>query len=243
MKVADVMTRAVVTIDKAAPVGRAIRLILQHRISGLPVVDADGRLEGIVTEGDFLHRAETGTQRRRPRWLEFLLGPGRLAQEYVHTHGRFVGDVMTRRVVTVSEDTPLDDVVRLMEKHRVKRFPVVEDGKLVGIVSRANLLRALASVAHEVTASSDDDAKIRDAFFAELEQQPWAPRTGINAVVRNGSIELWGNIFDEREREALRVMAQNLAGVKEVHDHLVWIDPASGFIGLSAEDEKKQATS
>ena len=243
MKVADVMTRQVVTIDKAAPVGRAIRLLLQHRISGLPVVDADGKLEGIVTEGDFLHRAETGTQRRRPRWVEFLLGPGRLAQEYVHSHGRFVADVMTRKVHTVDEDMPLDDVVRRMEKHRVKRFPVVKDGKVVGIVSRANLLRAFASVAHEVSAASEDDTEIRDTFFKELEQQPWAPRTSINVVVRNGVVELWGNIFDEREREALRVMAQNLAGVKDVHDHLVWIDPASGFIGLSAEDEKKQATS
>jgi CBS domain-containing protein len=241
MKVADVMTRQVITIDKSEPVGRAIRLLLQHRISGLPVVDADGRLQGIVTEGDFLHRAETGTQRRRPRWVEFLLGPGRLAQEYVHSHSRFVADVMTRKVITVEEDTPLDDVVRRMEKHRVKRFPVVKDGKVVGIVSRANLLRAFASVAHEVSASNCGDAKIRDAFFDELERQPWAPRTSINAVVRNGVVELWGNIFDEREREALRVMAQNLDGVKEVQDHLVWIDPASGFIGLSAEDEKKQA--
>jgi CBS domain-containing protein len=241
MKVADVMTRGVITIDKAAPVERAIRLLLEHRISGLPVVDAAGRLEGIVTEGDFLHRAETGTQRRRPRWLEFLLGPGRLAQDYVYSHGRFVCDVMCRRVVTVDEETALDEVVRLMEKHRVKRLPVVRDSKVVGIVSRANLLRALASVAQEVPAPGEDDARIRDAFFKELERQRWAPRTGIDAVVRNGVVELWGNIFDEREREALRVMAQNLAGVTGVHDHLIWIDPASGFIGLSDEDERKKA--
>ena len=243
MKVSDVMTRQVITIDRSAPVGRAIRLLLQHRISGLPVVDEDGRLEGIVTEGDFLHRAETGTQRRRPRWVEFLIGPGKLAREYVQTHGRSVNDVMTQEVHTVDEDTSLEEVVRLMEKRRVKRFPVVKDGKVVGIVSRANLLRALASVAHEVSASSEDDAKIRDGFFAELERQPWAPRTSINPVVRNGIVELWGNIFDEREREALRVMAQNLPGVKGVQDHLVWVDPASGFIGLSAEDEKKQIAS
>lgn len=243
MKVSDVMTRQVITIDRAAPVGRAIRLLLQHRISGLPVVDEEGRLEGIVTEGDFLHRAETGTQRRRPRWVEFLIGPGKLAREYVQTHGRSVSDVMTQEVHTVDENTSLEEVVRLMEKRRVKRFPVVKDGKVVGIVSRANLLRALASVAHEVSASSEDDAKIRDGFFAELERQPWAPRTSINPVVRNGIVELWGNIFDEREREALRVMAQNLPGVKGVQDHLVWVDPASGFIGLSAEDEKKQIAS
>jgi len=241
MKVSDVMTREVVTIERDASIGTAVRLLLQHRISGLPVVDADGRLEGIVTEGDFLRRAETGTQRRRPRWLEFLLGPGRLAEEYVHSHGRRVGDVMTRTVFTVDENASLEEVVRRMEKHRVKRLPVVRDGKVIGIVSRANLLRALASVAHEVPASSESDARIRDAFLAELGRQPWAPRTGINPVVRNGVLELWGNVFDEREREALLVMARNLAGVKEVHDHLVWIDPASGFIGLSAEDEKTPA--
>lgn len=237
MKVGDVMTRQVITIEKDAPIQRAIRLLLQHRISGLPVVDPDGHLEGIVTEGDFLHRAETGTQRRRPRWVEFLIGPGKLASEYVQTHGRTVADVMTASACTVEEDTSLEEVVRLMEKYRVKRFPVVKDGQLVGIISRANLLQALASVASEVPATTGGDAAIRDAFFRELSRQPWAPRTSINPVVRNGVIELWGNIFDEREREALRVMARNLDGVKGVQDHLVWVDPASGFIGLSREDE------
>lgn len=243
MRVGDVMTRQVITIEKDAPIQRAIRLLLQHRISGLPVVDPAGQLEGIVTEGDFLHRAETGTQRRRPRWVEFLIGPGKLASEYVQAHGRIVADVMTTNVHTVSEETSLEDVVRLMEKYRVKRFPVVRDGQVVGIVSRANLLRALASVASEVPATSGDDAAIREHFFTELARQPWAPRTSINPVVRNGVIELWGNIFDEREREALRVMAQNLNGVKAVQDHLVWVDPASGFIGLSPEDEAQRQAS
>ena len=243
MKVGDVMTRQVITIERDAPVQRAIRLLLQNRISGLPVVDATGRLEGIVTEGDFLHRAETGTQRRRPRWVEFLIGPGKLASEYVQTHSRFVADVMTTDAYTVNEDTSLEEVVRLMEKYRVKRFPVVKGDKVVGIISRANLLRALASVAAELPATTGDDAAIREGFFKELAGQPWAPRTSINPVVRNGVVELWGNIFDEREREALRVMAQNLSGVKGVQDHLVWVDPASGFIGLSPEDEaQKQAS-
>jgi CBS domain-containing protein len=243
MKVADVMTRQVITIEKDAPIQRAIRLLLQHRFSGLPVVDPAGRLEGIVTEGDFLHRPETGTQRRRPRWVEFLIGPGKLASEYVHSHGRVVADVMTTRVHTVSEETSLEEVVRLMEKYHVKRFPVVEDGRLVGIISRANLLHALASVASELAETRGSDAEIREAFFKELTRQPWAPRTSINPLVRNGVVELWGNIFDEREREALRVMAQNIAGVKSVHDHMVWVDPASGFIGLSREDEAQRQAS
>ncbi len=243
MRAGDVMTRPVISIEKDAPIQRAIRLLLQHRISGLPVVDSAGRLEGIVTEGDFLHRAETGTQRRRPRWVEFLIGPGKLASEYVQAHGRIVADVMTTNVHAVSEETSLEEVVLLMEKHHVKRLPVVKDEQVVGIISRANLLRALASVASEVPATSADDAAVREAFFAELARQPWAPRTSINPVVRNGVIELWGNIFDEREREALRVMAQNLDGVKAVQDHLVWVDPASGFIGLSPEDEAQRQAS
>lgn len=237
MNVGDVMTRQVISIERDAPIQHAIRLMLQHRISGLPVVDSDGKLVGIVTEGDFLRRAETGTQKRRPRWLDFLIGPGRLASEYVQAHSRNVQDVMTTEVRTVGTRTSLEDAVRTMEKYGVKRLPVVEGETLIGIISRANLLRALASFAHEIPPSTADDAAIRESFFKELLQQPWAPRTSINPVVRDGVVELWGNIFDEREREALRVMAQNLPGVKGVRDHLVWVDPASGFVGLSAEDE------
>ena len=240
MNVGDVMTRQVISVERNAPIQHAIRLMLQHRISGLPVVDSDGKLVGIVTEGDFLRRAETGTQKRRPRWLDFLMGPGRLASEYVQAHSRNVQDVMTTEVRTVGERTSLEEAVRKMEKYGVKRLPVVEGEMLVGIISRANLLRALAIFAHEISPSKADDAAIREAFFKELLQQPWAPRTSINPVVRDGVVELWGNIFDEREREALRVMAQNLPGVKNVRDHLVWVDPTSGFVGLSPEDEAER---
>ena len=147
---------------------------------------------------------------------------------------------MSRRVFTVAEDTPLADVVRRMDHHRVKRFPVVTDDRVVGIVSRANLLRALAGLLHQMSAEPEDDGKIREAFYTELARQPWAPHTSINPVVRNGVIELWGNIFDERERSALRVMASSLAGVREVRDHLVWIDPSSGFVGDADTDKKTQ---
>ena len=147
MKVQDIMTRKVLSIEPDATVLQAVRSMLQNKISGLPVVDADGKLVGIVTEGDFLRRAETTTERRRPRWLEFLVGPGRLADEYVHTHARKIADVMTPEPYTVTEDTSLEDVVQLMEKHRIKRLPVVRGKQLVGIVSRANLLHALASLA------------------------------------------------------------------------------------------------
>ncbi len=242
MKARDVMTWSVISVEAEAPVTRAARLMLQNRISGLPVVDAKGSLVGIVTEGDFLRRSEIGTQRRRPRWLEFLIGPGRLATEYVQASGRKVAEIMTPDPYTITGDTPLEEVVRLMEKHRIKRLPVVEDGKLIGIVSRANLMRAVASLARQTKASeiaAADDEKIRTSIRAELAKRSWAPE--IDVVVLNGVVELWGSITDERERQALVVAAENTAGVNAVHDHLVWVEPTSGMVFLSAEDQA-QAT-
>ena len=229
MKAADIMTRRVVSIGAEASVLEAIRLMLQNKISGLPVVDVEGLLAGIVTEGDFLRRAETGTQRTRSRWLEFLMGPGRLAAEYVHSHGRKGSEVMTADPVAIDEDTPLAEVVRILEERRIKRVPVVRGRRVVGIVSRANLLHALASVSREMAAGTNSDTAIRDEVLAELAKQPWAPRHFINPVVRNGVVELWGSIFDERERQAVRVVAENVTGVKTVKDHLVWIEPMSGM--------------
>ena len=154
MKARDVMTKDVVSIESGAPVLRAAQLMLQNRISGLPVIDAKGQLVGIVTEGDFLRRGEIGTQRRRPRWLEFLVGPDRLATEYVRACGRKVDEIMTTDLYVVTPDTPLAEVVQVMEKRRIKRVPVVENGKVVGIVSRANLMYALASLARDAKPSA-----------------------------------------------------------------------------------------
>lgn len=236
MKVQDVMTRQVVSIEPNAPVLQAVRLMLQNKISGLPVVDGGGALVGIVTEGDFLRRAETATERRRPNWLEFLVGPGRLANEYVHTHARKVADVMTMEPYTVTETTPLEEVVKLMEKHRIKRLPVVSGKRLVGIVSRANLLHALASLAPTAPEAPATDGVIRERLMAELERQKWAPVGSLNIIVTNGVVELWGTITDERERQALVVAAQNTPGVKNVVDHLVWVEPTSG-VAIGADGE------
>jgi CBS domain-containing protein len=237
MKAADVMTRQVMTIEADAPIAKAVRLMLQNRISGLPVVDPSGRLVGIVTEGDFLRRAETGTEVRRPRWLEFLLGPGRGASEYVRTHARKVAEVMTPNVASVAEDTPVDEIVRLMEHRRIKRVPVVQDRKVVGIVSRANLLRVLAGLIVELPPATVDDTALRERILAELDTQSWAPRAGIEVMVRHGVVELWGAILDERERQALRVAAENVPGVKAVHDHLCWVEPMSGWFIEAPEDD------
>ena len=229
MNAGDIMTPKVVSVAPDASILEAMQLMLANRISGLPVITENGKLVGIVTEGDFLRRAETGTQHRRSRWLELFMGAGKLAQEYVQTHGRKVSDVMTPDPVTASEDTPLDVVVRLLEERRIKRLPVVRSGVVVGIVSRANLLHALASLARERPNEDQSDAAIRAQIYAELNRQRWIPKDFINVVVRNGAVEVWGAILDERERQAVRVAIENVPGVKHIADHLVWVEPMSGI--------------
>jgi CBS domain-containing protein len=223
MKAKDVMTAPVVSIEPGAPVLQAVQTMLQRHISGLLVIERDGNLVGMVTEGDFLRRIETGTQHRRPRWFEFLVGPGRLANEYTNFHARKVKDVMTREPLTVNEETPIEQVVDLIEKHRIKRVPVVRGRHVVGIISRANLLQALASLSPEAQPSTQDDENIRSLLLAEFERQGWAhmPLVYVNPIVLNGIVELWGTITDERERQAFIVAAENVPGVKAVRDHLV----------------------
>ena len=229
MKAEDVMTRDVISIDPDATVLQAARLMLQHRISGLPVIDKDGKLVGVVSEGDFLRRRETKTEHRRSRWIEFLMGPGRIAAEYSHSHGSKVSEVITAAVQTVDDVTPLEDIVELMERHRIKRVPVMCGGEVVGIVTRSNLMHAMVSLARTAQAPAEDDAAIRERLLAEMNKEQWAPVATANVVVHDGVVELWGVIIDERQREALKVAAENIPGVKAVNDHLVWIEPVSGM--------------
>jgi CBS domain-containing protein len=229
MNAKDVMTPFVLSIAPDASISAAAHLMLQNKISGLPVIDGSGKLVGIITEGDFLRRIEIGTQRRRPRWIEFLIGPGRLADEYSRSSGRSIGDVMTHDVHTVGLDASLEHIVRIMERHRIKRVPVVEGGKVVGIVTRANLLRALATIADEIAPSPAEDNSIREQIFAELKRQTWTPVAMIDVTVRNGVVQLSGRLMDERQRQALRILAENIPGVRKVQDHLVWIEPETGM--------------
>ena len=240
MRAKDVMTRDLISVTPDATVLQAARLMLQHHISGLPVVDASGKLVGILSEGDFLRRRETATQRRRSRWLEFLMGPGKIASEYTQSHGSKVAEVMTSDVRTVGEDTDLEKIVELMEKHRIKRVPVMRDDKIVGIVTRSNLMHAMVSMARSTPPGPQSDDVIREQLLAELKKQEWAPIAMTNVVVRDGIVELWGAIIDERQRAALKVAAENVPGVKAVKDHLVWIEPTSGMI-LEPQDESKPA--
>jgi CBS domain-containing protein len=173
MQVRDVMTTNVISIPAQATILEAARTMLRNRISGLPVVDAEGRLIGMVTEGDFLRRSEIGTERQRPKWLEFVLGLGRLAEDYVRAAGRKVEDVMTRDPVAVSEGDDLAIMVELMERRRVKRLPVLRDGKMVGIVSRANLMRALVCLARSEEAPVGGDQALRERLVGAFAEQPW----------------------------------------------------------------------
>ena len=205
--------------------------MLQHKISGLPAFDESGNLAGIVTEGDFLRRTETDTLRRRPRWIEFFVGAGKLAEEYVHASAREVSEIMTTDVHTVSEDTPLDEVVTIMEQHRIRRVPVMRGKEVLGIVTRADLLRALINTAQQRRSISTDDATIRRQLLSHLAHQKWAPAEAIDVAVVNGTVTLSGYITDERQRRALCIAAENIPGVKKVEDQLAWLVPGTGVMG------------
>jgi CBS domain-containing protein len=226
MLTCEVMTSGVATVRADAPITEAIALMEARRVSGLPVVDAYGRLVGVLTEGDLLRRIETGTAgQKRARWLDLLLGPGRSAGEYVRTHSRRVEDLMTREVATVTERTPLEDVVALMERKHVKRVPVVRDGELVGVVSRADLVRALGHALKTAAMGGTVDAALRERLQANLRAQSWFPARDVSIAVKGGVVTLEGIVGDERTRAALRVAAQNVAGVATVEDRLTWPDP------------------
>ncbi|HEY0524257.1 MAG TPA: CBS domain-containing protein [Stellaceae bacterium] len=233
MKAADIMTRHVITIGPDSSVADAARHMLEHRISGLPVVDGTGRVVGVISEGDLLHRAETGTERRRGTgaswWLRLVAGPAAEAGDYLKAHGRAVRDVMSQPVVSVDENATLDEVVRVLENRRIKRVPVLRDGtQLVGIVSRANLLQALASgAAAAVAEPTADDRDLQERILSALKDQPWAPRAGTTVVVKDGIVHLWGSVSSEEQQRALRAAAETVPGVKAVEDHVSVVNPVS----------------
>lgn len=236
MKAKDVMTSTVISVQPNATILQAAQQMLQHHISGLPVITQSGEIVGILSEGDFLRRREIATERRHSRWLEFLMGPGKLAVEYAHSHGRKVAEVMTTEVHTVTEDTTLEDIVELMERRRIKRVPVMRGKEVVGMVTRSNLMRAMVSLARAEQKPANDDATIRETLLAEMQKESWAPAAMVNVVVRDGVVELWGVVIDERQREALKVAAENIPGVRAVKDHMVWVEPTSGMV-IEPRDE------
>jgi len=230
MLVSELMTSPVLVVEPSASIAEAARIMLDARVSGLPVVGPDKRLVGVVTEGDFLRRGELGTTRKRSRWLEFIVSAGKKAEEYVETHGRKVADVMSPEPVTISPAASLEQLIDLMTARKIKRVPVVDQGELVGIVARSDVMRAVLRAFPTSFAGAENDERIRAAIVAELARHPWA--SAIRVAVTHGTAELSGMIFDERAREAARVAAENVPGVSQVVDELCWIDPAADMYFL-----------
>ncbi|MCC8395787.1 CBS domain-containing protein [Paraburkholderia sp. MMS20-SJTR3] len=220
MRAADIMTSTVVTATPDMTIHDAAKLFVDHHISGMPVLDADGQLIGIVSQGDLLHRVENGTGHAKRRWwLELLSTSREEAARYVREHGHCVRDVMCEHVISIPADMPLQQIADLMERRHLKRVPVLRDGRLVGIVSRSNLIRALASVEPIVDSGTHDDASLRDAIVAEMHGQRWGlAKHGV--IVQDGVAHLWGVIESEEEKRAIRIAAENVPGIRRVESHL-----------------------
>ncbi|MBI3198207.1 MAG: CBS domain-containing protein [Rhodospirillales bacterium] len=221
MKAADIMTTSVVCIKPDATVLDAARLLLSERISALPVVDTAGRLQGIVSEGDLIHRAEIGSEKHVTRWKALFEEGAALARDYLKAHGRKVSDVMSHPVVLAEEDTELSVVAARMDQFGIKRLPVVRDGKVVGIVSRANLLQALISAPTAGVAPAVDDAALRDQILQKLDREPWSASLLRNIIVQDGKVEIWGHADSISQCEACGVLAAGIPGVKAVTNHMV----------------------
>ena len=230
MHVKDIMSNKLVSISPDTSIAEAISLMIRNHVSGLPVVDENQNLVGIISESDFMRRLEMGTLRRR-HWLDWLLSPEELAGEYARTRGQRVGEVMTDEVQTIQEDADVAQVVEMMQTHSIKRLPVLRGEDLVGIVTRSDLMRALASFvagSYEDTIHTDDE--IRAAVTAEMNAQAWAPIGSVGVDVDDGVVTFVGGIADSRQRDALRAIAENVAGVKAVDDHLLQCERPAGYI-------------
>ena len=221
MKASDVMVLNVITVGPDACVQDVADLLLRHRISAVPVVGSNGEILGIVSEGDLINRPETETTHRKSWWLDALASNETLAAEYVKSHSRKVADVMTRQVITASPETSVAEVAALLEKNRIKRVPIVKNGKIVGIVSRANLLQGLASLKDKALHAKPDDLAIRDKVMAKLQNERWTKPALISVTVQDGTVDLWGIVDSPTEKKALHVLAEVTPGVRAVNDNLM----------------------
>jgi CBS domain-containing protein len=219
MKARDVMTSPVVTVKPTASVKDVARLFLERRISGVPVVDDQGKLVGIVSEGDLVHRSEISTMRRRPWWLVLMAGDEGSAAEYIKAHAKRVADIMTRKVISAAPDALLHEIAETLEKYGIKRLPIVRDEELGGIVSRGNLVQAIATSGSKLDVPLSDTT-IREKLLTHLNRQSWAHATLLNATVSGGVVDLWGFVESDTERKAIRVAAEATPGVRAVNDHM-----------------------
>jgi CBS domain-containing protein len=221
MRAIDVMVRDVVTVRPNTDVADAIKLLSEHDVSALPVVDKASNLVGMLSEVDLIHRAEIGTEKHRPWWLEAVTGATTLAEEFAKSHGKKVGEVMTTGVISVTEETPLSEIAALFERKRIKRVPVVKDGKLFGIVSRSNLIQALASVVGNIDQHDETDRRIRLDLLSRLREQSWTDFGSRNITVSDRVVHLWGLVGSEAERKALLALAEGVPGVSRVSDEMI----------------------
>jgi len=235
MLVKDIMTPRIISLTEGATLWEALETLTGNRVSALVVVDAQDAPLGVLSEGDLLRRAELGTAKKRPGWLEFLVGGGQAAHDYKLSHGRKVGEIMTRGALTIREDAQVSEAVDAMLGHKIKRLVVVRNGKAIGVCSRSDLLKALmASLPRPGEARADAD--IAADILAEFEREAWAPKGSVRARVADGVVTLEGAIADERLRGALKVMIENVPGVEKVRDRLAWVEPNSGYLVPSPDD-------
>jgi CBS domain-containing protein len=223
MKALDVMVRDVVTVKPDDPVADAVRLLADHDVSALPVVDNNENVVGVISEADLLHREEIGTEKHRPWWLEAVTPASTLACEFAKSHGRRVEEVMSTDVVSAAEDTPLGEIATILERHRIKRVPILRSGKLVGIVSRSNLIQAPASSRAPAGGGSgvDADRKIRSELLDRLGHQDWTDFGQRNVIVNSGIVHLWGLVGSQEEHKALVALAEGVPGVVSVSDEMI----------------------
>jgi CBS domain-containing protein len=221
MQATDVMVRDVVTVRPDTDLAEAVKLLAEHDVSALPVIDAENNLVGILSEADLIHRVEIGTEKRRPWWLEAVTGASTLAAEFAKSHGEKVGEIMIPEVISVVEDTQLSEIAALLERKRIKRVPVTRDGKLVGIVSRSNLIQALASIVGRRDQAVETDRQIRLELLSRLGRQPWTDFGSRNVTVGDHVVHLWGLVGSPEERKALLALAEGVSGVTRVCDEMI----------------------
>jgi CBS-domain-containing membrane protein len=221
MNASDVMVRDVVTVGPDEDVSKAVKLLVDHDISALPVIDSERRVIGVLSEADLIHRENIGTAKHRTWWLEAVTPASMLALDYAKSHGRKVSELMSEHVISADENTSLSELANILEKHRIKRVPILKDGKLIGIVSRANLIQALASAPPKDESNQLADRGIREAILERLAEQPWTDFGERNLVVTNGVVHLWGLVSSPEEHKALLALAESVTGVREVSDEMI----------------------
>jgi CBS domain-containing protein len=229
MKAADVMVSSVITVGVNASIGEVAAILLNNHISAAPVIGEKGELVGIVSEGDLMRRAEIGTTKRHSWWLELISNERASTNEYIKSHSGKVVDVMTCNVITAKPDTPLADIAGLLERNRIKRVPIVEGAKLVGIVSRANILQALASATKKTPLlATTDDSELRKKVVSRLASEPWRP-TMLTVTVQDGTVDLWGLVHSGEQKKAAQLAAETTPGVHAVVNNIIVQRVGSGW--------------